>query len=232
MQNATINPNTETTTTMFPKLFNALKNEVLKYSNEKIEDIKNAQSFEELNNWTFTDYLPKSKKIGDFQDLQAFKTYLIARIEKAAAKKIQSKLAHLLEIEQAPEFKYFNISVEWKKSAMWGANPRADAYDYNGRYDSGSVGGCGYDKLSTAVANVLNQSKALIKALYIVREQNADTDLRSIYGYGSGYGILPRFEGGVGVSCYPAIFEKIGFKFRQTASGKMYDAFEVTKIEA
>ena len=55
------------------------------------------------------------------------------------------------------------------------------------------------------------------------------TKVNELFGYGAGYGILPYFEGGVGVSCYPKIFEKIGFNFRQTGNGKMYDSFEVTK---
>jgi hypothetical protein len=220
------------TTTLFPNLFKALSNEVNKRKDEMLNEIKAAKLISDLNHWRFTDHLPKSKKITDFALLQDLQIYLIARIEKQATKNIQSKLNHLLEIEQAADFKYFNISVEWKRSATWGANPRANSYDYNGRYDSGSVGGCGYDKLSTAVANVLNQSSALLKALYLEREKDTESKLQAVYGYGSGYGILPRFEGGVGVSCYPSIFDKIGFTFRQTASGKSFDAFEVTKKQA
>jgi len=61
-------------------------------------------------------------------------------------------------------------------------------------------------------------------------ENELSASLREIFGYGSGYRVLPYFEGGVGVSCYPEIFKKIGFNFRQTASGKHFDAFEVTPI--
>ena len=217
------------TTILFPNLFKALSEEVKKRTTETIQEINQATLIADLNHWRFTDHLPKSKKITDFATLQDLQLYLISRVKKQATKNIQSKLNHLLEIEQAAEFKYFNISVEWKRSATWGANPRGEGYDYNGRYNSGSIGGCGYDKLSTAVANVLNQSAALLKALYLEREKDTESKLQAVYGYGSGYGILPRFEGGVGVSCYPSIFDKIGFTFRQTASGKSFDAFEVTK---
>lgn len=216
-------------TTIFTNIFEAQKSEVLKRSNEVKAEISEAKQISDLNNWRFTDYLPKSKSINYFQNLADLQSYLIKRIDKLSEKKIASKLSHLLEVEKANDFRYFNISVEWKKSAMWGMNPRGNGYDYNGRYDSGAVGGCGYDKLSTAVASVLNQSLALKKAMYIVREQDTETPLRELLGYGSGYGILPTFEGGVGVSCYPKIFEKIGFNFRQTGNGKMYDSFEVTK---
>ena len=40
-------------------------------------------------------------------------------------------------------------------------------------------------------------------------------DNRNIFGYGSGYGILPYFEGGVGVSSYYKIFNTIGLEFKQ-----------------
>jgi len=223
-----MNTTTQVTTT-FPNIFEAQKSEVLKRSNEVKAEILEAKQISDLNNWRFTDYLPKSKSINDFQNLADLQSYLVKRIDKSSEKKIASKLSHLLEVEQANDFTYFNISVEWKKSSMWGSNPRGDGYDYNGIYGSGSIGGCGYDKLSTAVANVLNQSLALKKAMYLLKEKNIDKPLRELFGYGSGYEILPYFEGGVGVSCYPRIFETIGFNFRQTGNGKMYDSFEVTK---
>lgn len=225
-----MNTTTQVTTT-FPNIFEAQKSEVLKRSNEVKAEILEAKQISDLNNWRFTDYLPKSKSINDFQNLADLQSYLVKRIDKSSEKKIASKLSHLLEVEQANDFTYFNISVEWKKSSMWGSNPRGDGFDYNGRYNSGSIGGCGYDKLSTAVANVLNQSLALKKAMYLLKEKNIDKPLRELFGYGSGYGILPTFEGGVGVSCYPRIFETIGFNFRQTGNGKMYDSFEVTKVK-
>lgn len=217
-------------TTLFKNIYAAQCQEIDNRKSEKLTELKSIEALEGLNHWTFTDYLPKGRKINDFKSLEDAKAYLLKRIEKNATKSKEKHLLHLLEIEKAGEFKYFNIQVEWKKSQTWGANPRGEGYDYTGRYDSGSVGGCGYDKLSTAVANVLNQSKPLLKALYLEREKDLITPLRELFGYGSGYGILPRIEGGVGVSCYPEIFKKIGFNFRQTANGKMFDAFEVTKL--
>lgn len=50
-----------------------------------------------------------------------------------------------------------------------------------------------------------------------------------IFGYGSGYGILPQLEGGVGVSCYPDIFKTVGLKFETIASGSNFDVFKITK---
>lgn len=46
----------------------------------------------------------------------------------------------------------FILEVEWKRSATWGSNPHV--YTYEGD-DCLDVSGCGYCKLSTAVANML-----------------------------------------------------------------------------
>ena len=135
--------------------------------------------------------------------------------------------------------KDITITVEWKNNKTWGANPNATAEvrtttpdtsgtSYNS-YNSGSIGGCGYDKNSTAVARALNQSPALLRALYAIRENDLNKKLHDILGYGSGYFILPRFEGGVGVSCYPAIFEKIGMQWQHVSGGKMFDVYKVAR---
>ena len=62
------------------------------------------------------------------------------------------------------------------------------------------------------------------------KTKNAKLKNHEVFGYGSGYGILPSFEGGVGVSCYDRIFNKIGYKFETIASGKNFDVFKITKI--
>lgn len=46
----------------------------------------------------------------------------------------------------------FLLEVEWRKSSTWGWNPQVDDYSGEPCLD---VSGCGYCKLSTAVANML-----------------------------------------------------------------------------
>lgn len=166
-------------------------------------------------------------------DIDSLKVFLIARKTKQTAKEIDKQLARLIAVQNAPDLQSITVSMEWKKSRMWGMNPNAEARinagDNSDYYQSGSIGGCGYDKGSTAVANAINQSNAVLKALYLVKEDNIAINNRELFGYGSGYGILPYFEGGVGVSCYPAIFDKIGFEFKTTASGKTFDVYTATK---
>ena len=37
-------------------------------------------------------------------------------------------------------------------------------------------------------------------------------------GYGSGYGVIPKFESGVGVSCHERILKRLGFKMESISN--------------
>jgi len=129
-----------------------------------------------------------------------------------------------------------NISVEWAKGSMGAAQAKATIQvSYKGsqydRFESEKTGGYGYDKESTATGNALNQCNALLKLLYDLKELSPDTDNRELLGYGSGYGVLPYFEGGVGFSCHRSILEKLGFVFNQAGSGKTFDVYTFTAKE-
>lgn len=165
-------------------------------------------------------------------------------IDLQETKEIKKLDDHLKAVSEAPDFGgSLILTVEWKKSYMWGMNPRVSTnYGFNGS----SIGGCGYDKLSTATAEALNQDLRILKIMYRLKdkelqhrkptykEQNGEDTKEErginqfLYGYGSGYSVLPRFEGGVGVSCHQHIIEKIGLKWVNLSSGKAFDVFEVT----
>lgn len=224
---------TTTQTTIFANIFEAIKTEKAHDLQRFVTDLNEKTSVKEIvDAWYYSDLLPAGKKKAVWE-LEALKNYLTARKAKAIDKSIEKELHHLQTVENASDLESITVSVEWKKSRMWGSNPTAEARvcdkEYGHNYSSGSIGGCGYDKCSTAVANALNQSNSFLKAMYQVKEQNVSKKNHELFGYGSGYGILPRLEGGVGVSCYPRIFETIGFKFQTTASGKSFDVYTVTK---
>jgi hypothetical protein len=210
-------------------LFPNMLVKVIETEAARLDEIKNtileAQDFKALEAWYIKKLLPTSKKLDSFENLDEAKKYLISRAEKATAQQITKQREHLEAISAAPDFTSMNISVEWSKA--W--NATAEGRDGHDVYNSGRVGGGGYDKLSTAVANVLNQSPALLKLLYIQKEKAATSKNHDIFGYGSGYGDFPNIEGGVGVSCYYSLFEKVGVTFKQIASGKSFDAFTLVK---
>lgn len=155
-----------------------------------------------------------------------------------------AKLEKLDQISSAPELEFISISLEWIRNRTWGNNPHANALTNESKVYTGTASGYGYDKASTAIAEALNSSPAVLKMLYTAAEKAMaegqrparinDTAVtwRNILGYGSGYSILPYFEGSVGVSCFETIFNRCGYTFYQVANSKRYDIYNVVKSEA
>lgn len=225
-------------------LINAITAENRKRLESFIIEINKVEDLKGLDTWQYNDLLPKGKKISDYLkagdvvgNFEAIKAYLIKRKEKAVNKSIEREVNRIKQVYSAGTLESVKISVEWKKSRMWGANPTAECWytykkdgnTHSNYVKSGSIGGCGYDKLSTAVAECLTQIDEVLKMLYVRKNNNIKEDNRQLFGYGSGHWILPSIEGGVGVSCYPAIFEKFGFEFKTVASGKTFDVFTISK---
>ena len=138
-------------------------------------------------------------------------------IEKQTAKKmdqvkyVASTITNMEDINIIVQCKKTNLGYQYK------ATLTTDIIRIEGKY----TGGWGYDKLSSAISEVLNEYLPLKELLYNYKEkylfENKLTQVnnRDIFGYGSGYGILPYFEGGVGVSSYYKIFNTIGLEFKQ-----------------
>jgi len=219
-------------------LVKAITSEQKKRLNDFINELNSINELSQLDKWIYNDLLPKSRKMNSFKTLEAVKSYLIERKQKQIQKNIDSDTNRINTVFNSGKLVSAKITVEWKKSSIWGSNPNAEGWfqfiNKDGQTDShyftsGSIGGCGYDKLSTAIARVLNQSNEVLKPLYVLKNKNIESVNRDLFGYGAGYGILPSIEGGVGAYCYPAIFDKIGYKFKSTASGKSFDCYEITK---
>ena len=138
----------------------------------------------------------------------------------------RKQLEKLRTAENAPDLQYIYISVEWTRSRTWGAIPHAKIRTNNGIY-TGTASGCGYDKESAAIAEALNQSPEIMKLLHNIKEKHPAKAHRELFGYGSGYGILPYFEGGVGYSCFETIFTRCGCVCSRTGSGKMFDCYHI-----
>ncbi len=140
------------------------------------------------------------------------------RASKQYKKNLAEQLEKITEIENAPIIDNFSVSVEWSRSRMWGKNPKAECIG-GARRTTGTASGCGYDKESAAVARCLNDNPSILKILYIEIEKalNDDNykDNHTLLGYGSGYSLEPYFEGGVGVSCFWRILEKLGYTVQE-----------------
>ena len=91
------------------------------------------------------------------------------------------------------------LVIRWVRNSTWGWNPHAKLY-VGGETFTGRASGCGYDKASAAMADALNACPAIMRALYAKEDERPEGETRREWlGYGSGYGVLPAFEGGVGV---------------------------------
>lgn len=154
----------------------------------------------------------------------------IKRAMKQHDKQLNEVLEKLESVENAGELDCINIFINWVRSSVWGNNPQVKAY-INGSSFNGHASGCGYDKESAAVAQALNKSYKVLKVLYTLKEnglQEGKNTNGDILGYGSGYGVLPAFEGGVGVNCFWQILEKAGYKV-ESHHGKRSDFYTITK---
>lgn len=155
--------------------------------------------------------------------------YAVKRKVKALEKKYAEALERLEAIENAPDLESADIIVEWTRSATWGSNPKATVIVNGVRLEeSHSIGGCGYDKESTAIARAMNCNDTMLKlACMAVENDSRPYAINNFIEYLS----LPSFEGGVGVSSYRSAFESMGYKWENISGWKHLDVYAIRKIE-
>jgi hypothetical protein len=184
---------------------------------------------QELNT---TEGLQKSLKYNGRTYKKDHKKHLIRYLEKKEAKELSSVNETISAAEQAPDFKNnLIITLEWRDSRMWRSNPRAYT---NFGFHGESIGGCGYDKTSTATAQALNSHLPLMKRLYaaknrVLGSRKRDKSNRENLGYGSGYSIIPHFEGGVGIESHRKIIEGLELKWETVTSTNNTDVYMISR---
>ena len=163
------------------------------------------------------------------------------KLEQRRIEKQQAKETSRIENEKNQKHvKELTITIEWKKSRMWGSNPHAIAeveyYPIEGkntftRENGFTASGCGYDKESTVISQVFN---CFLKyKLWARNKEELNEKNGAPYGVnqwdGSKEYAEHRYYGdGIGTSCYYRIAEYIGGKFEHIASGKTFDVFKYT----
>ena len=147
------------------------------------------------------------------------------KLARAEARRTTKALAKIEAEKNQKPVKDIKISIEWKKSRMWGMNPHltASVWFEDGTFTEFccTASGCGYDKESQVISDVYNEF--LKYKLYQLETAE-----------GLPYGIRANdeykgFSGGIGVSCYYEISKAIGGKFEKVATGKTYDAYKYSK---
>lgn len=134
-------------------------------------------------------------------------------------------------ISNTPNF--ISVSVEWFNSRTWGATPQAEVRTGENYHISRKVGGCGYDKESTATAECFNKDMEILKIALIslYKKEHSKKYLGS--GYGASLNLWGvSFSSGVGFNCHELIITNSGF-YKVTArnSGKMYNSYNFDMIK-
>ena len=203
-------------------MFINLKNSLMSKNNEEVkrqlENIEN-ENMNTLNFYT-TNLRQEQFKEGKIS-MDKFKECAKTKMLKETKKQLDKELKELEKIENNHKlFDTLYIQVQCKKTNL-GYQYKAILSDSIEKIEGKYTGGWGYDKLSSAISEVLNEYLPLKELLYNYKEKYLfenkllQVNNRDIFGYGSGYGILPYFEGGVGVSSYYKIFNTIGLEFKQ-----------------
>ncbi|MBO7447435.1 hypothetical protein J6U78_03805 [bacterium] len=98
------------------------------------------------------------------------------------------------------------------KAKIWGLDHKV--------YESNLTRGFGYDKPSTAAAEILNQSAGALKILYKFKNEfledskHMNQDASRALGYGSEGNMLPYWASAVGMSSICRTFERCGYEIR------------------
>lgn len=157
-------------------------------------------------------------------------------VEYSKYKTERGLMNHLAEVNEdckriveQPDVKYISMSIEWQRSSTWGMNPhlegRIETVDGRWDYDKDiSCGGCGYDKLSTVMAEFLNNH---LKGM-LWRRRKFRTH-KPPYGVTFSKGWFPHFDGGVGENCTISVLQWLGFKVVCAKSGRTFDYYELKR---
>jgi len=206
------------------ELIKAIKKDIEKDFNKDLEYIKTEEGFKLILNQNHKTYMGSIEKQ---------KEKLIRYLTNKKDNRINKELNHIEEVKKAKSFSgEFIITLEWKKSHMWGMNPRAYTnYGFIGE----SIGGCGYCKTSTATAQALNSNLSILKLMYKKKndllKKGLDKDqIKNKIGYGCGYSIRPSFEGGVGVSSHENILKGLGLIMRNITNTEYTNVYLIRKM--
>lgn len=230
---------TDTASENFPKLCEAVHAEsVEKMDKERGYILTRAESLREyLTPVKWAEY-----QAGTLTEESAQRFAVRGMVKKYEAWE-EKRLGMLRAAAAAPVLSWLSVAVEWKRNSTWGNNPTATVRANDGTF-MGWASGCGYDKESAAVGEALNKSFAVRKVLFTAAEKALNAaplahvngggcvSWRESIGYGSGYDVLPYFEGGVGVNCFWSILEKCGYACRCSASGRSFASYTAEKKEA
>lgn len=125
----------------------------------------------------------------------------------------KSWLERIERASKAEVVESIHVSVDWKRNRTWGSNPSAEVWVHTesdvAHAESGSIGGCGYDKESTAVSKALLRIGGAVGAALdrLVFEGGPKAWEEYVF-YKTP---VPHFSfGGKGMSTFTRLFPRVG----------------------
>ena len=217
------------------KLLKLVEKENKKDLKKALDNLKQAKATDIIDLWYYREKLTtiqlKKYHTGELTEKQA-KELVKNKIIKEYDERQEKNIKRVNTIKEANEnIKNINISINWVKNKTWGYNPHATITDDLGNITEGRASGCGYDKESASIAEALNKNNDILKLLYIAKNKKMtfkNNNNHDLLGYGSGYGVLPYFEGGVGASSLMNIFRKLGYNVTEHHTNTS-DFYTITK---
>lgn len=217
------------------KLKELVKKENNKQLKKALVNLRKAKKSELINLWYYNEKLTarQIEKLNNKElTTNEAKEIIKNKIIKEYDKRINKGLTKIETIQKANEdITNINITINWVKSPTWGHNPHATVITNKRDITEGRASGCGYDKESAAIAEALNKNDDILKLLYIQKNKKItlkNNNSHDILGYGSGYGVIPYFEGGVGASSLMNIFRKLGYNVQEYHT-RTSDFYTITK---
>lgn len=203
--------------------FKRIKKEIVKLNaRQQASDIKivrAAKTVEDINN-AAERLIGRKITTVSTADKNKAREKLIAKIRDKYARELKKDLQRVDDIANAATCTHFRLEIEWTKGGIYGCQARANLATGWHYYEGKRTGGCGYDKGSTAAANVLNVAPEILKKLYEQEEKRLSKRERQSRRDFIGYGCLdvyggnyykPRFEGGVGLTSHITILKNCGY---------------------
>lgn len=210
--------------------FKRIKKEIVKQNARQLtNDIKIARAAKTLEDINSVAERIIGRKITTVStaDRTKARERLISKIRDKHARELEKDLQRVDDIANAETCTYFKLTIEWTTGGHYGWQARADLATCINYYEGKKTGGCGYDKGSTASANVLNRAPEILKKLYEQEEKRLSKrerqSRRDFIGYGcfehcNEWYFLPHFEGGVGIESHITILKNCGYDVERVST--------------
>ncbi|MGN0240066.1 MAG: hypothetical protein ACI4CS_00105 [Candidatus Weimeria sp.] len=138
----------------------------------------------------------------------------VARMKKILGRRLDASCDRIICAESEPEVKEIEVSVSWKENREYGnLDPVVEITLSFGAVKApevltGTADGAGYEKISSAAAEALNESDAVLKM--ILDADEAEKRAVNAVNYS---GPVPKFRRGVGMEAVEKAFSRFGFTF-------------------